>query len=34
MSVIENARMLLVMAGKDIRAMATLVGFHAQQAVE
>jgi len=44
MSATENARMLLVMAGKDIRAMVALVdpesvddeifGFHAQQAVE
>ena len=34
MSAIENARILLVMAGKGIRAMATFVGFHAQQAVE
>jgi HEPN domain-containing protein len=44
MSAIENARMLLVMAGKDIRALAALsdpesvddeiFGFHAQQAVE
>jgi HEPN domain-containing protein len=44
MSAIENARMLLVMAGKDLKAMAALVdpqsvddeifGFHAQQAVE
>ena len=34
MSAIENARMLLVMAGKDIRVMAALVGFHAQRAVE
>ena len=44
MSATENARMLLVMAGKDIRAMLALAnpesvddeifGFHAQQAVE
>jgi HEPN domain-containing protein len=44
MSAIENARMLLVMAGKDLRALAALAdpetvddeifGFHAQQAVE
>jgi HEPN domain-containing protein len=44
MSATENARMLLVMAGKDFRAMVALAdpgsvddeifGFHAQQAVE
>lgn len=44
MRAIENARMLMVMAGKDVRALAALAdpesvddeifGFHAQQAVE